>query len=260
MKRFCALLLAMTMCFCFAACGNNAEAEPIATQLETVPATEEIATEEPTVAETIPEGPAEDEVCCVLSVSINPLFDLQLNKDGLVLRVEYGNDDAKNALGSVDVTKMSGDAAIEVLLETIYQYDSTIFEKEMAKVDITVDMRNNQPALEQTIFRIDDKVMEFADKHQIPLGYQRKSLPTKEEMMTVISDTVDANGNRVVVEMDGNGVKWETVSSGETGQVLELTKTAPDGTVTYSDMVTGTTTTTRPDGTTSQEQGVIGKG
>lgn len=103
-------------------------------------------------------------------------------------------------------------------------------------------------------------MIRFADAHQIPLGYQRRSAPASEEISTILSDSTDENGNRVVVEMDGDGVEWKTVSSGETGHVIELTGTDPDGTVTHCDMETNTTIVTKPDGTTTQTEGVIGKG
>ena len=267
MKKVKIFMMLMALCLTFAACGGNTAAETekqtsedALQQETTVVTTEETTEEETTMEETTEAGVADDVVCCVLMVSVNPEFSLHLNKEGLVLAVEHLNDDAKQALGGVDVVGMSGDAAMTTLLDAIYAYDSEIFAVDQPKVTIVVEMSEETMPLNQVIFAVDDKVSAFAQEKQIPMGYERRNKPVMEETSTVISDSVDANGNRVVVEEDANGVKWTTVSSGETGQMLELTRVDPDGTITHCDMKTNTTTVTKPDGTTLKQDGVIGKG
>jgi len=269
MKKWIVLLLAAALCLMVAACGSPPPEEPeslpeeAVSQPEPTPEPEpEPAPEEevPAEEETAPSDEiAEDEVCCVLTVSINPEFNLHVNRNGHVLLLECLNEDAQNAIGSAEVQGMSVDDAMTVLLEAIYEYDPSVFPEDQPMIKVTVDMRWSFGPLEQAIFRMDEKVMAFAESHQIPLGYQRGSKPASQEMSNVISDTVDENGNRVVVEVDPDGTEWKTVS-GADGQVIELTGTKPDGTVIHSDMLTNTTTETKPDGTTSQVQGVIGKG
>lgn len=266
MKNWIALILAVMMCLTFAACGGMETAEPALSAEESVvqeetklPPEEEpadnTATEEP-----VSEEPGDDVVCCVLTVSINPEFNLYLNKNGAVLEVECLNEDARNALENADVLGMAVDAAIVVLLEEIYEYDSTVFPEEQPAIAVTVDMYENYGALSEIIFRMDEAVFGFAESHNIPIAYRRGNAPVSEEMGTVLSDSVDENGNRILVELDADGIEWTTISSEETGQMIELVRTDPDGTVTRCDMTTNTTTVTKPDGTTSQMEGVIGKG
>lgn len=268
MKKLLALLLAAVMCLSLVACGGPETSgnEPLTnesvSQPETDPtpdadASDNAPTEEPPVEEDTPD----DEVCCVLTVSINPEFNLHLNKNGLVLTLECLNEDAQNALASADVVGMAVEDAIAALLEEIYQYDSTVFPEEQPVIKVTVDMLESSGPLNEAILRMDEAVWSFAENHQIPIAYQRGSAPASDEMTsTVVSDSTDENGNRVVVEVDDDGTEWQTISSGETGQVLELIRTDPDGTVTHCDMETNTTIITRPDGTTEQTEGVIGKG
>lgn len=272
MKKWVALFLAALICLSFAACAAPEIAEQEAPveeaseeemlipeeEPEEIPAEE--TQEEPAPAEPASEEPAEDEVCCVLTISVNPEFNLYVNKNGHVLRLECLNEDAQNAIGSADVTGQPVDDAVTVLLEAIYEYDAALFPEDQPMIKVTVDMRWSFGPIEQAIFRMDEKVMAFAESHQIPIGYMRGSAPASEEISTVISDSIDENGNRVVVEVDGDGVEWKTISSGENNQVLELIRTDPDGTVTHCDMQTNITTETKPDGTISQMQGVIGKG
>lgn len=273
MRKWIALLLAVVMCLAFAACGGAETVAEEPPQTEEPAAPEEVAVPEET--ESLPEEepaddtvseepasaePAEDAVCCVITVSINPEFELQLNKNGAVLALTCLNEDAQAALENTDVTGMPVDEAITVLLEDIYRYDSTVFPEEQPQVKVTVAMYEEFTPIYQAIDRMDAAVMSFADSHQLLLAYMRGKAPASEEIRTVVSESVDDNGNRVLVEVDENGVEWKTVCQGESTQIIELIRTDPDGTVTHCDMEAGITTVTKPDGTTSQMQGVIGKG
>ncbi len=268
MKKWMALLLAAVMCLALAACGSPeaAETEPqmeeIVSPAEPEPTPEEAAElpEEPVAEEEVPEETGDNVVCCVLNVSINPEFNLELNKNGAVLALECLNEDAQSALATVDVVGLPADEAVTQALEAIYQHDPSVFPEDQPNIKVTVTMYEDSGSIQQAIARMDEAVMSFAESHQIPIAYMRGSAPASEEISTVISDSIDENGNRVVVEVDGDGVEWKTISSSETGQVIELIRTDPDGTVTHSDMQTNITTETKPDGTTSQTQGVIGKG
>ena len=259
MKKLLAFLLLAAMGIALASCGSSAE-NNIETQMATAPYTEQTVTEEPTATEVAETETPDDQVCCVVTVSVNPEFSLHLNKDGLVLTLVCLNEDAENATAGLSVTGMAADEAIGTILEGIYRFDSGIFETDQPKITVTVEMEEFYEAIDQAIFRMDEKVFAFADSKQIPMGYERRSVPVQDENSTILSDTIDENGNRVVVEKDPDGVIWETVSDGETGQVLVLIRTDPDGTVTYCDMTTNITTVTKPDGSTSQMSGVIGKG
>lgn len=266
MKKPIVLLLVAVMCLAFAACGSTetAEAEPQTEETVSLQETEQAPVEEapqgPATEEPVAEETGDDVVCCVLAISINPEFEVRLNKDGLVLALECLNEDAQNALENSDVIGMAVDEAVVVLLEDIYQYDSSVFPEDQAQVKVTVTMHEETVSINQAIFRMDEAITGFAESRQIPIAYMRGSAPASEEISTVISDTIDENGNRVIVEVDGDGVEWKTVCVGESTQIKELTRIDPDGTVTYCDMETGTTTVTKPDGTTEQMQGVIGKG
>lgn len=271
MRKLPALMLAVAMCFLLIACGGETaeetataagkvvsqeEAEPI---LEEEPAEkttgEEAASEEPDSEE-----PAEDAVCCELTVSVNPEFKLSLNKNGHVLALECLNEDAQNALENSDVIGMAADEAMVALLEDIYQYDSSLFPEEQPQIKITVVMYQEFTPIIWAVARMDEAVCGFAEEKQIPIAYMRGSAPASQEISNSISDTMDENGNRVIVEIDGDGVEWKMVCQGESTQVIELIRTDPDGTVTHCDMATNITTVTKPDGTTSQMEGVIGKG
>lgn len=258
----CLLILAVLLTFAACAADTPANTEPAQTTLPkdttAAPTTAE-TTEETTTAETT--MAADDTtVCCVITISINPEFALHLNKNGLVLELQCLNEDAQNAIGKANVLGMTGADAVATLLEQIYQHDSSIFSTDQPMVTIAVQAEEGHQQIEQELFRIDSQVETFAQAHQIPLGYQRKSTPVKDPGTTVVSDTIDGNGNRVVVEMDGNGTQWVFISSAETGAMIELIRTEPNGTVTHCYMATNTTVTTYPDGSTTQTEGVIGKG
>ena len=270
MKKLTASLLVLAMLLAFAACAadTSANTEPAHT---TIPGdtTAEPTTAEPTAVQTTEETTAVETtvaaaddatVCCVITVSINPEFALHLNKSGLVLELRCLNEDAQNAIGNANVVGMTGADAVADLLEQIYQHDSSIFSTDQPMVTIAVQAQDGFQQIEQELFRIDSQVETFAQTHQIPLGYQRKSTPVQNPGTTVVSDTIDGNGNRVVVEVDSNGTQWVFISSAETGAMIELIRTEPNGTVTHCYMSTNTTITTYPDGSTTQSQGVIGKG
>ena len=264
MKKWIALILATVMCLALVACGTPEAAEPQTEETsapqETAPTPEPEPSEAPATEEPPVEETGEDEVCCALTVTINPEFRLLLNKNGLVLALECLNEDAQNALGAVDVSGMTAAEAMNTVLEALYLYDSAVFSVDQPMITVNVDMYEEFLPLNQAIMLMDETVFGFAETHQIPLGYQRRSAPASEEISTVISESTDENGNHVVVEVDEDGSEWHMVSDSKTGQMLELIRTDPDGTVTRCDMTTNTTTTTKPDGTTTQMQGVIGKG
>lgn len=271
MKKWIALLLAAVICLAFAACGGTEAVEGEPPQTEETAAPEEIAVpeenelmpeEEPAddtaSEEPASEEPADDAVCCVLTVSINPEFELQLNKNGVVLALTCLDEDAQNALGATEVVGMAADEAMTCLLEDIYQYDSAMFPEDQPMISVTVTMYEESAAIYQAIARLDEAAYSFAESHQLPIAYRRGSAPASQEIAAV--ESVDENGNRVIVEVDSDGVEWKTICLGDTTQVIELIRTDPDGTVTHCDMETNTTTVTEPDGTTSQMHGVIGKG
>lgn len=268
MKKLLALLLAAVMCLSLVACGgaetgeNVPQTEETVSQPETDPSPDaDASANAPTENLPVEEETPNDEVCCVLAVSINPEFNLHLNKNGLVLALECLNEDAQNALARADIVGMTVEDAMAALLEEIYQYDSTVFPADQPVIKVTVDMLKSSGPLNEAIFRMDEAVFSFAESHQIPISYQRGSPPASDEMTsTVVSDGTDENGNRVVVEVDDDGTEWQTISSSETGQVIKLIRTDPDGTMTHCDMETNTTIITKPDGTTTQTEGVIGKG
>lgn len=199
-------------------------------------------------------------VCCVVTVSVNPEFNLELDKNGVVLALVCLNEDALNALETVDVIGLGADEAVSQTLEAIYQYDPSVFPEDQPSIKVTVTMYEESVSVHQALARMDEAAMHFAESHQIPIAYMRGSAPASEEISTVVSDSIDENGNRVVVEVDGEGVEWKSICLGDSSQIMELIRTDPDGTVTRCDMQTNTTTVIKPDGTTSQIQGVIGKG
>ena len=266
MKKWISLIIAAAMCLALVACGTPETSEPepqveeIAAPQEAAPTPEAEPSEEPATEEPPSEEIGEDKVCCALTITINPEFRLLLNKNGIVLSLECLNEDAQNALDTVEVSGMTAAEGMSAVLEAIYLYDSEIFSVDQPMITVTVDMYEEFLPLNQAIMFMDEAAFGFAEAHQIPLGYQRRSAPASEEMNTVISESTDENGNRVVVEMDKDGSEWHMVSDSETGQMLELIITDPDGTVTHCDMTTNITTVTKPDGTTSQMNGVIGKG
>lgn len=114
MKKFLAIMLALMLLLTFAACNNDKDTG---------------------VNQATPENFVKPEnYVTVLKVTINPEFNLYLDKDGVVLAVEPVNADAKSVAQDITTT---GD--IKTVMETIVSATNKGgFVKENAKVDIKV--------------------------------------------------------------------------------------------------------------------------
>ena len=115
MKKLLSVLLAISLVFVFAACGNK----------DTVS-----DTNAPTNTFVKPEN-----YSTVVTVSINPLFRLYLDESNEVLAVEPVNDDAKSVAKNVKTVKGN----IETVIENIVTAsNSGGFVKESATVNIEI--------------------------------------------------------------------------------------------------------------------------
>lgn len=114
MKKFLAILLAVMLLLTFAGCNRDKDTG---------------------VKQATPEAFVKPEnYVTVLKVTINPEFNLYLDKDGVVLAVEPVNEDAKSVAKDITAT---GD--IKTVMETIVSATNKGgFVKENAKVDIKV--------------------------------------------------------------------------------------------------------------------------
>lgn len=201
MKKILALVLIATMLFTFAACGGKSD-----------------ETSKPQTSTEVDFVKPENYVT-VIKLSINPEFNIYLDKDNNVLAVEPLNDDAKKVKEKLSNTSKN---IREFAKEVISATNAAGFVKENASINITITELhdktiNTEEILSNTKTAIEEKVTELKVTVKVETKLEVKEETQKEEIKEETSSKEESK----------NQTSSKEESKNETSSKVETPTTTP---------------------------------
>lgn len=208
-KKVIHIFLAAAVCISLSACGGEvqrADGEQQSVQTD--------SSSDEHISDTAFSG-AQDAVCAVI-VKINPRFKLFLNEECQIVRVEYLNEDAKQALSDVNVLSLPIDEGILILLDVLCAKGYA--KKKFIQITWAVQVAENsefEPFAVITGF--ENAIDEFSLKNDISVSCSITSF----DDAVLQSDQQIVDGSRLPADM--------TAETDSNGNVISYTSTDSRG-------------------------------
>ena len=167
-------------------------------------------------------GIKNNHVCTLVSVDVNPAFEIALNEKEQVLSIEAKNEDAKQILGDMNLNKTDAEVAINALIGAMYQRGYLEVGSGENVVLLTVDNKDSEKA-KQIEEKLSQSIQEFATQSDSKLTVlSRRDTPTNENKAFAeqydiswgramwIQRLAEQNPNLSVEEMAGMSIREMT--------------------------------------------------